>query len=76
MACGCNQRISLGDRIDSNPESLNGFRAPPTEGLNGEGHQTASGQRTGRIASVLPICGSSRGGAVNICRPMEPGAAF
>ena len=76
MARGCHQGIDLSYRIDGSPQPLHGFRAPSPKCLNGEGHQTASGQRTGRIASVLPIYGSSSRGAVYISRPMEPGAAF
>ena len=76
MARGCHQGIDLSYRIDGSPQPLHGFRAPSPEGLNGEGHQTASGQRTGWIAPVLPLCGSSSRGPVNISRPMEPGTAF
>ena len=76
MARGCHQGIDLSYRIDGSPQPLHGFRAPPAEGLNGEGHQTASGQRTGWIAPVLPLCGSSSRGPVNISRPMEPGTTF
>ena len=76
MARGCHQGIDLSDRIDGSPQPLHGFRAPSPECLNGEGHQTASGQRTGWIAPVLSLCGSSSRCPVNISRPMEPGTAF